>query len=190
MKHSVEAVRAALGAPPRITARPTQTSLWALKTHLINGLWTMAHPDHPDEGFGPYLRTAEEQALVSPNTWTDPANPGHFFVPSQAAVTDRLISVKESGYRALKDLSDSFENVKSVLVRVFLDVIPTAYHSGAATMGQKGFGNLAPREILFRLVHLYGKPTLAEVQQCLTRLAVPMDRIAPVEVMLRDVEEC
>ena len=111
-------------------------------------------------------------------------------MPSQAAVTDRLISVEESGWQALKDLSNSFKNMKSVLVRMFLEALPEAYHSGATTMGQKGFGNLAPRDILFRLVHLYGKPTLAEVQQCLARLAAPMDRLAPVEVMLRDIEEC
>ena len=54
--------------------------------------------------------------------------------------------------------------MKSVLVRVFLEAIPEAYHSGLTTMGQKGFGNPAPREILFCLVHLYGKPTLEEVQ--------------------------
>ena len=80
--------------------------------------------------------------------------------------------------------------MKSVLVCVFLEAIPKTYHLGATMMGQKGFGNIVPREILFRLVHLYGKPTLAEVQHCLARLAAPMDRLAPIEVMLRDVEEC
>ena len=101
---------------------------------------------------------------MSVDAWTDPVNLGHFFVHTQAAVTDRLISVKESGWQVLKDLRNSFENMKSVLIRVFLEVIPKAYHLGAITMGQEGFGNLAPREILFRRVHLYDKPTLAEVQ--------------------------
>ena len=60
MKHSVEAIRAATGMPPRITARPTQTSLWALKTHLIDGLWTLKHPEHLDEVLGLYVCTMEE----------------------------------------------------------------------------------------------------------------------------------
>ena len=187
MRHTAEAVRAALGAPPRITSRPTQTLLWALKTHLVDGLRTLKHPDHPDKGYAPYIRTNQEQALVSSRPWQDPADPGLFFVPSRSAVTDRLISIEESGWNAQKAVSNSFDTIKSVLTHIFTKCVPEAYHSGATAMGQKGFGNLAPREILFRLVHLCGRPTTGEIQQALQRLMAPMDRLAPVEVVLRGI---
>jgi hypothetical protein len=56
-------------------------------------------------------------------------------------------------------------------------------------MGQRGFGNLAPDEILARLLHLYGKPQLPEIERALKHLHAPMDRTAPIEVMLPELEE-
>ncbi len=56
-------------------------------------------------------------------------------------------------------------------------------------MGQRGFGNLAPGDILARLVELYGRPSLTELKKGLQRLHDPMDRRAPVKVILCDIEE-
>ena len=56
-------------------------------------------------------------------------------------------------------------------------------------MGQQGFGNLELRDILFRLMHLYGKPSLDELERALQRFAKPMDKNTPIKVMLRDMEE-
>ncbi len=56
-------------------------------------------------------------------------------------------------------------------------------------MGQRGFGALLARDILFRLLNLYGKPTIAKIGKAISRLSTPMDRLAPVKVMLCDLEE-
>ena len=56
-------------------------------------------------------------------------------------------------------------------------------------MGQRGFGSLTPDVILAQLMHLYGKQSIPELNQALSRLQEPMDRAAPIEVMLRDIEE-
>ena len=189
MKYTADDVRTAVAGYPRISGRPTQGTLWALKNHLIRGLRKIDHPDHLTEGFGPYLRTADEQALVSPQAWTDPEDMGEYFDPPITAITDRQLTAENNKWISLKDLQNAFRHVCLVLVQVFEDAIPSAYHSGSTVMGQQGFGNLAPRDILFRLMHLYGKPSLEELERALQRFHKPMDRNAPVEVMLRDVEE-
>jgi hypothetical protein len=96
MKFSPESVRAALEGAPKIQGRPTQGTLWTLKRHLCDGLRKLSHPDHDLEGFAPYLRTADEQALILTTPWTDPPNPGPHFEPPLTAVTDRLISIANS----------------------------------------------------------------------------------------------
>ncbi len=54
---------------------------------------------------------------------------------------------------------------------------------------QKVYGNLSAREIIFRLFHLYGRPTLSKIEAANRRLAEPMDRMAPIKVMLRSIKE-
>ena len=56
-------------------------------------------------------------------------------------------------------------------------------------LGQGGFGIEDPPAILASLQQLYGRPTYTETEQYLARLQAGMDRTAPVEVMLRDMEE-
>ena len=66
------------------------------------------------------------------------------------------------------------------MVQVFVNCIDKAYHTGAEALGQKGYGNLSAQNIIFRIFHLYGKPTLSEIEAAESRLAVPMDRMAPI----------
>ena len=188
-KYSLEAVQQAIGAPPAVIGRPTQTSLWALKTHLIDGLRKIPHADHGTEGWAPYMRTPEEQTLVQGRAWRTPANPGDYFVPSINALTDCQIAVEEGRFNAQKEVSDGFEVIVGVLTSKFETVIDPAFHTGATGMGQRGFGTLTPRAILFKLFELYGQPTLTEIQNALLRMMAPMDRLQPIEVMLRAVEE-
>ena len=189
MKISPEAVRQLVAGAPKIDGRPTQSTLWALKTHLINALRKIAHPVYRHEGFAPYLRTVEEQALVQNDPWVEPKDPGVCFAPSQAAVTDQIIKIERAKYDANKTLRDNFEAITLVLTQVFEEIIDDAYHTGATGMGQRGFGNLAPDKILHQLFHLYGKPSLQEIESALKRLHSPMDQMAPIEVMLREIEE-
>ena len=81
MKFDPEAVRSLLAGWPTVPGRPTQQSLWSLKLHLINGLRKIAHPVHKHEGYAPYLRTVEEQALVQNDPWNAPVDPGPCFSP-------------------------------------------------------------------------------------------------------------
>ena len=115
MKFDPEAIRSILAGYPTIEGRPTQKSLWDLKFHLINGLRKVAHPTYKHEGFAPYLRTIEEQALVQNDPWTEPVDPGLCFRPSASATTDRAIEVEKNAFKFLKDVSDSFEAIKLVL---------------------------------------------------------------------------
>ena len=189
MRFTCEKVKKAFGNPPVIHGRPTWTSLWALKQYLIDTLRTLKYRKHPKEGFAPYLRTNAEQALISSIPWEEPTITAEYFTPSNEALIERQIAAEEGRFNYEKEIREGFEEIDSQLVQIFTNCIDSAYHSGAEALGQKGFGNLSARRIIFRLFHLYGKPTLSEIEAAEARLAAPMDRNAPVEVMLKNIEE-
>ena len=56
-------------------------------------------------------------------------------------------------------------------------------------MGQWGFGNITSNVILACLVHLYGTPTIGEVNFTLCCLHNPMEHNVPIKVMMRDIKE-
>ena len=118
-----------------------------------------------------------------------PKYPGLFFQPLAGVLFNRLLSVEESQWKAQRELRDRFNYVKLALTQAFKDAIPDAYHTGATGMGQQGFGNLTPAQILACLMERYGKPSVPELKKALLRLHEPMDCTAPVEVMLCKMEE-
>ena len=104
-------------------------------------------------------------------------------------MTDRLIEIKKVKLEADRTLHDNFEAMKLVLIQVFEEVFDDAYHTGVTGMGQRGFGSPTSDVILHRMFHLYGRPTLPEIDRALKCLHTPMDHTAPIEVMLCELEE-
>ena len=96
MLYSPEAVRQAIDLPSTITGRSTQGLLWVLKCHLIEGLHELRHPDRLLEGFVPYLRTTEEQTLISTTAWMDPPDRCAYFQLSITAITERQLALEEN----------------------------------------------------------------------------------------------
>ena len=131
LNYTAKAARQALRQPLKITNRPTLSSLWHLKTFLIESLYKIRHPQHDAEGSALYLHTTQEQTLISVTPWTDPPDWGNYFTPSLVALNDCLVSIKESQLRADKSLCDTFEHAKLVLIQISKECIPVAYHTGA-----------------------------------------------------------
>ena len=121
--------------------------------------------------------------------WGEPAITAEYFTPLNEELRERQVAAEEGRFNCEKEVREGFEEIDSQLVHIFTNCIEKAYHTGSEALGQKGFGNLLARKILFPLFHLYGKPTLAEIQTAEARLAAPMDRNAPVEAMLKSIEE-
>jgi hypothetical protein len=69
------------------------------------------------------------------------------------------------------------------------DAFDAAFHSGGTALAERGFGTATPQEILFRFQQNYGRPGYQEIKSALLRLTQPMDRMQPIEVMLRGIEE-
>ena len=70
---------------------------------------------------------------------------------------------------------DTFRAVRGAVKDLFERVIDEAFHSSATAtnMGQRGFGNDEPPDILSCLQRLYGQPSLHEVEQNYKRLHEP-----------------
>ena len=66
-------------------------------------------------------------------------------------------------------------------------VIDPAYH--LENMDRQGFGKYEPPAILARLQHLYGQPSLGDIDTDILHINNPMDLNQPVDVMLRATEE-
>ena len=76
-----------------------------------------------------------------------------------------------------------------VLKKMFEEVVDPAFHSGSIGIAIKGFGTTPPVDILANLQQIYGKTSYQELDAALIRLKEPMNRMQPVEVMLRGIKE-
>ena len=69
------------------------------------------------------------------------------------------------------------------------EVVDPAFHSGSRGLPTKRFGTTPPVDIMANLQRLYGKPSYQELDSALLHLNNQMNRMQPVEVMLRGIEE-
>eukprot|EP00978_Attheya_sp_CCMP212_P027416 scaffold91780_cov26-Attheya_sp.AAC.1 len=190
VKYSLEAVSALLANIPKINGRPTFSSLWRLSQSLNIALRGMDHPDYLDHGWTEYMLTIEEYALVSTTPFVPPQDVGNIYVMPQTAITDRDQQAAKAQWDYLKEMHDSFKNIKTALKTMFERVIEASFHtSGNAALMSTGFGTMTPPEIMTRMRRFYGKATIQELEKQLLILQQPMDRNNPVEVMLRSIEE-
>ena len=72
---------------------------------------------------------------------------------------------------------------------MFEEVVDPAFHSGIRGVAIKGFGTMPPVEILAIPQQIYVKLSYQELDAALIRLNDPMNRMQPVEVMLRGIKE-
>ena len=79
--------------------------------------------------------------------------------------------------------------MKMVLTNIYEEVVDPNFHSVIRGLSTKGFVTTPPVDILENLQYLYGKPIFQELDATLLRLNDPMNRMKPVEVMLRVIEE-
>ena len=120
---SFDKVKKALGTPPVIVGRPNWTSLWDLKSYIIGGLRKLKNPRHPNEGFAPYMRTIDEQALISDIPWEEPTDPGDYFPPTINALTERMVAAEEGEFKHNKALREGFQEIDEQLVQIFENCI-------------------------------------------------------------------
>ena len=77
--------------------------------------------------------------------------------------------------------------MKMVLTKIFEEVVDPAIQSVIRGLSTKVFSTMPPVDILTNLQQLYGRPSNQELDVALLRLNDPMDRMQPVEVMLRGI---
>ena len=75
-----------------------------------------------------------------------------------------------------------------ILAEISEERILVTFHTGAIGIGQCSLGMLTPNIILARLMYLYGKPSIPDLERTLSKVNDPMDRMAIIKVMLRDIE--
>ena len=173
-----------------IAGRPTFGGLWNFNRNLAECLQQLTHPEHITYGWAGYIMKEQAYALLSTLPWTDPKDVGKFFAVPTDAITDTDQKSREREWTYEKEMRDTLLNIETCLRTLFERCFDKAYHSGTSGgLGHRGFGNANPRDILTRLMVLYGKPTDQEMEKAFTRLLEPMDRNAPIEVMLRDIED-
>jgi hypothetical protein len=113
-----------------------------------------------------------------------------YFTVPEDAITDTDQKSRERQWTFKKDMRDTLLNIKTCLCTTFERCINKNFHTSISSgMGQRGFGNDQPRDIIKRLMTLYGKPTVQELEGTLKRLLNPMEQNDPIKVMLRDIED-
>ena len=119
----------------------------------------------------------------------EPADVGECFETPPSSITETEQRTDEKRWELQKEKRNTFENLLMVLTKTFEDVIYPAFHTVSRVLATRGFGNTKPYNVLAHMHSLYGKPSLTELEGALLRLNEPMNRIHPIEVMLRVIEE-
>jgi hypothetical protein len=187
--YTIDAIRQVLGPIDKIQGRPNFSSLWHLRQQLIAGTKKLKHTDHPTHGYSGYIMSKEEYALVSPFAWQDPVDVGEYFTIPVTAITETEQRTEDKIWQVQKSKRESFVNLVTALTTILEDTFDVAFHSGGTALAERGFGTSTPQEILSRFQQNYGRPGYQEIKAALLRLNQPMDRMQPIEVMLRGIEE-
>ena len=187
--YTIDAIRQVIGPIDKIQGRPNFSSLWRLCQQLIAGTKKLKHTDHPKHGYSGYLMSKEEYALISRYPWTDQPDVGEYFIIPVTAITETEQRTKDKIWQVQKNKCDTFVNLITALTTILEDSFDVAFHSGGTALAKRGFGTDTPPKILSRFQQNYGKPGYQEIKTALLRLTEPMDRMQPIEVMLRGIEE-
>jgi hypothetical protein len=187
--YTIDAIRQVIGPIDKIQGRPNFSSLWRLRQQLIAGTKKLKHTDHPKHGYSGYIMSKEEYALVSRYPWTDQPDVGEYFMIPVTAITETEQRTEDKIWQVQKSKRDTFVNLITALTTILEDSFDVAFHSGGTALAERGFGTDTPPEILSRFQQNYGKPGYQEIKTALQRLNQPMDRMQPIEVMLRGIEE-
>jgi hypothetical protein len=187
--YTTDAIRQVIGPIDKIPGRPNFSSLWRLRQQLIAGLKKLKHTDHPTHGYSGYLLSKDEYALVSPFPWRDQIDVGEYFIIPVTAITETEQRTEDKIWQVQKSKRDTFVNLITALTTILENAFDVAFHSGGTALAERGFGTATPPEILSRFQQNYGKPGYQEIKTALLRLTQPMDRMQPIEVMLRGIEE-
>ena len=187
--YTIESILGIIGTVQPIPGRPDFGRLWQLRRTLIAGLKRITNGAHPNNGHAGYLMSAKEYALISAIEYVEPADVGEFCVLSEGAKTDTLQRNEQMEWAAKRARRVTFEHIRTALTRILEVTIDVAYHAGNTAMADKGFGKYTPVEVLQHLQQRYGLPSYGEIDQAMARLQEPMDRMQPIEVMLRQIEE-
>ena len=190
VKYTIDAINAVLQTLQPLPGRPTFGGLWQFNRQLAECLRNLKHPTHTTYGWAGYIMQERAYALLTNTPWTDPPDVGMFFTVPDDAITETDQRSREREWNFKKEMRDTLLNIETCLRTTFERCIDKNYHSSTSGgMGQRGFGNDQPRDISKRLMTLYGKPTVHELEGALKRLLDPMERNDPIEVMLRDIED-
>jgi hypothetical protein len=187
--YTIDAIRQVIGPIDKIQGRPNFSSLWHLRQQLIAGTKKLKHTDHPTHGYSGYIMSKEEYALVSPFAWQDPVDVGEYFTIPVTAITETEQRTEDKIWQVQKSKRESFINLITALTTILEAAFDVAFHSGGTALAERGFGTATPQEILSRFQQNYGRPGYQEIKSALLRLTQPMDRMQPIEVMLRGIEE-
>ena len=189
VKYSAETIRTAIGTIDKIQGRPSFSSLWHLRAHLIAGTKRIKNYNHPTNGHSGYIVSWQKYSLLSTKEWTNAPDVGSFFEIPANSFTKTEQRIGEKRWQVTKDQQDTLENVELTLVAILKGAIDTAYHTGATTMGATVFVPLTAPQIISRMQLNYGKPGIREIKKALLLLNDPMNCDMPIEVMLRSLEE-
>ena len=83
----------------------------------------MEHPDHPDEGYVGYTLMPKDYELYSSTRWQDPEDVGNYFIVPTTAITDTDQKSEERKWQAMKNLLDTYLNMRTALRQLFRGAI-------------------------------------------------------------------
>ena len=133
--------------------------------------------------------SAKAYDLISVKAYSKPDDVGEFCILTLTTPTDTLQRNKQMEWESKRARRVTFKHICTALIQILEATTDIAYHAGNTAMAGLGFRKQTPAEVLQQLQKQYGQLSYTKIDQAMTRLQESMDRVQPIKVMLRQIEE-
>ena len=156
---SIEEIKILMGHIDPIQDRPNFTNLRNLETQLIKGAKKIEYRKCK-YGYAGDIMDKAPYGLLLTLEWPVPDDPGAYLTLSGSEKTDAEVRIKEQKWNSEDLTYRTFMNFRTATRQILENVIPKAFHNGATSFSDAGFGSDTPKQILANLKRDYGEPQI------------------------------
>jgi hypothetical protein len=175
---------------PIIDGEPDYTSINTMVQLLYSNVATLTTAlGGGQHGHIGIIMPAALYTTLSATPYNEPNDPGAIPVHAANATT----AIRESDHLNHKEALTQFNhhnNMNDALKTQIIDAVADTY-LGELRNRYTGYLGVTPRDLLDHLLERYGKTTASDIENCRTRMEVPMDTTTrPINIYFQTIDDC
>ena len=188
---SYDEARSLLTKPPRFDPRPNFENLRALRQHFVRALKKLVCPQSAVMGWSGLVMPTALYALVEPNAFTIPVDPGATpAYPRHRNLPRAEQSVIDETFKRNKNYYLGYINIYRACYDTLDELIDDAFKVSPLA-GQRGWNSIMSiYDIFEQIVSTYGRPSPSVIFKNDAAFRALYDPNSPPEILFKRIEDC